>query len=170
MLSGALSEEQTRLRQRSISKDYTLNKNSKGCTHNDLSFWSYVLVYVGRSSCQQLTANSKCLSADRLRGVNTDTSTWLLPSDLFRTYSQTENSMANISQSKRVFTCNPMHDLRESRYKTSQAYFRLPQSRLQASTKRTYVFASDSTQDKLNRDKMAGMIAAGAHGVSNSRL
>ena len=34
---------------------YTSNK---GCTHNHLSFWSYVLVSVGRSSCQQLTNDS----------------------------------------------------------------------------------------------------------------
>ena len=46
-------EEQTRLRQRFPSKDCTPNINNKGCTHNHLSFWSYVLVYVGRSSCQQ---------------------------------------------------------------------------------------------------------------------
>ena len=32
------------------------------------------------------------------------------------------------------------------------------------------VYTSEPTQDKLNRDKMADMIAAGAHGVSNSRL
>ena len=30
--------------------------------------------------------------------------------------------------------------------------------------------AFDPTQDELNQDKMADMIAAGAHGVSNSRL
>ena len=31
-------------------------------------------------------------------------------------------------------------------------------------------YASEPDQDKLNRDKMADMIAAGAHGASNSRL
>ena len=51
-------KEQTRLRQRSISKDYTLNINNKGCTHDHLSSWSYVLIYVSRSSCQQLTNDS----------------------------------------------------------------------------------------------------------------
>ena len=39
---------------------------------------------------------------------------------------------------KRVLSCNPMRGLRESGHETSQAYFRLPQSRLQDSTKRTY--------------------------------
>ena len=72
-------------------------------------------------------------------GVNTDASTWLLPSDLFHTYSQTYDHMANLSQSKQVFLCNPTCGLRESHHETLQAYFRLPQSRLQASTKRTYV-------------------------------
>ena len=37
---------------------YTPNINNKGCTRNHLSFWSYVLVCVGRSSCQQLTNDS----------------------------------------------------------------------------------------------------------------
>ena len=37
-----------------IQRLYTGNINNKGCTHNHLSFWSYVLVYMGRSSCQQL--------------------------------------------------------------------------------------------------------------------
>ena len=46
--------------------------------------------------------------------------------------------VANFSHSKRVFSRNPMRDLPESRYKTSQAYFRLPRSRLQAPFKRTY--------------------------------
>ena len=46
--------------------------------------------------------------------------------------------MANFSQSKQVFLCNPMSSLRESCHKTSQTYFRLPQSHLQASTKPTY--------------------------------
>ena len=56
-------------------------------------------------------------------GVNTDASTWLLPSDLLHTYSQTLDRMANFSQSKQVFSCNPMRGLWESRYKTSQVYF-----------------------------------------------
>ena len=106
-------------------------------------------------------------------GVNADASTWLLPSDLFRTYSQPLGRMANFSQSKRVFSCNPVRDLRESCYTTQQANFRL-----QASTTRTYAhnwaifkrYASEPTQDKLNREKMADMIATGTHGVSNSRL
>ena len=71
-------------------------------------------------------------------GVNTDVSTWLLPLDLFCTYLQTYNRMANFSQSKWVFLCNLMRSLWESHCKTSQAYFRLPQSRLQVSTKHTY--------------------------------
>ena len=41
-----------------IQRLYSPNTNSKGCTRNHLSFWSYVLVYVGRSSCQQLTNDS----------------------------------------------------------------------------------------------------------------
>ena len=50
---------------------------------------------------------------------------------------------------------------------TLQAYFFLPQSRLWTSTKRTYVqetkqHPSEPTHDKLNADKMADMIAAGA--------
>ena len=70
-------------------------------------------------------------------GVNTDISAWLLQSYLFRTYSQPKDRVANFSQNKRVFSCNPMCDLRESLHKTSRAYFRLPQCRLQAATKRT---------------------------------
>ena len=66
-------------------------------------------------------------------GVTTVASTWFIPSDLFRSYSQTYDRVANFSQNKRVFSCNPMRDLRESRYKTAQAYFCLPESRLQAS-------------------------------------
>ena len=60
VLEGFLPEEQTRLRQRSLSKDsvHNTNINNKGCTHDHLSFWSYVLVYMGRSSCQQLTYDS----------------------------------------------------------------------------------------------------------------
>ena len=46
--------------------------------------------------------------------------------------------MANFSQSKGVFSCNPMRSLQELRYETSQAYFCLPQSCLQASMKHTY--------------------------------
>ena len=42
----------------SIQKLYTHNISNKGCTHNRLSFWSYVLVYVGRSNCQQLMSAS----------------------------------------------------------------------------------------------------------------
>ena len=60
--------------------------------------------------------------------VNPNASTWLLLSDLFRTYSQIWDRVANFSQSKWVFSCNPMRDLQEIHYKTSQAYFRLPQS------------------------------------------
>ena len=37
---------------------YAPNINNKGCAHNHLSFWSYVLVYVGRSNCQQLANDS----------------------------------------------------------------------------------------------------------------
>ena len=70
-------------------------------------------------------------------GVNTVASIRLLLSDLFRTYSQTWDRVANFSKSRRVFSCKPMRDLRESHYKTSHTYFRLPQSRLQASKKRT---------------------------------
>ena len=64
---------------------------------------------------------------------------------------------------------------RENR-QTQQVYFHLPQSRLQASMKYMYVcntrpFANsyEPTQDKLNRDKMADMVAAVAHGISNSQ-
>ena len=108
-------------------------------------------------------------------GVSTDTSTWLLPIDLFRTYSQIEDCIANFSQSKQVFSCS----LRESCHEPSQAYFRLPQSLLQTSTKCTHVrntrpfsnwYASKSTQDKLNWLEMADVIKAGAHSVSTSRL
>ena len=60
-------------------------------------------------------------------GVKAGASTWLLPSDLFRTYSQTFDRAANFSQSKRVFF--PMCGFRESHHETSQPYFRLPQSR-----------------------------------------
>ena len=67
-------------------------------------------------------------------GVNTDASTWLLPSDLFRTYSQTWDRVANLSQSKRVFSAALCPTCKES----SQAYLRLPQSRLQTSMKCTY--------------------------------
>ena len=56
VLEGFLLGEQTRLRQR--SKDYTSKINNKGCTHNHLSCWSYVLVYMGSSSCQQFTNDS----------------------------------------------------------------------------------------------------------------
>ena len=52
-------------------------------------------------------------------GVNTDASMWLLPLDLFCTYSQTYDCMVNFSQSKPVFSYNPMHGLQESRHKTS---------------------------------------------------
>ena len=72
--------------------------------------------------------------------VNTDASTWFLPSDLFRTYSQPQDRVANFSQNKRVFSCNPMHDLRESRYKTSQAQF-LPSTISLASLHETHVRA-----------------------------
>ena len=68
-------------------------------------------------------------------GLKTDASTWSLPSDLFRTNSQIKDRVTNFSQSKRVFSCNHMLGFRESRYETPQAYFHLPQSRLQASTK-----------------------------------
>ena len=68
-------------------------------------------------------------------GVNTDASTWLLPSDLFCTYSQTEDRVANFLQGNRVFLCNHTCNFQESRHETSQAYFRLPQSHLQTSTK-----------------------------------
>ena len=42
----------------SIQRLYTHTINNKGCTHNHLSFWSYVLVYVGRRSYQQFTNDS----------------------------------------------------------------------------------------------------------------
>ena len=57
-LKGFLPQEQTRFRQRSISKDYSPDINNNGCTLNHLSFWLYVLIYMGRSSCQQLTNDS----------------------------------------------------------------------------------------------------------------
>ena len=54
-------------------------------------------------------------------GVKTDASTWSLLSNLFRTYWPTLDRAANFLQSKRVFSRNPKRDLRESRYKSSQA-------------------------------------------------
>ena len=109
--------------------------------------------------------------------IASDDSTWLLPSELFRTYSQTSDHVANFSQSKQVCLCNPMCSLQESRYQTSQVYFRLPQSILQVSTKcmyacntRRFANGSEPTQDKLNGDKMVDAIAAAVHGISNSRL
>ena len=44
----------------------------------------------------------------------------------------------NFSQSKWIFSCNPTLRLWELHHETLHAYFRLPQSRLQASTKGTY--------------------------------
>ena len=41
-----------------VQRLYTPNINNKGCTRNHPSFCSYVLVYVGRSSYQQLTTDS----------------------------------------------------------------------------------------------------------------
>ena len=95
-------------------------------------------------------------------GVNTDASTWLLPSDLFHINSKTFYCLANCSQSKQVFSCNLMHGLRELCYNTLQVYFLLPQSHLPASTKCMYARDTRPTQDKLNWDKKADMIAAGA--------
>ena len=104
-------------------------------------------------------------------GGNTGASTLLLL-DLFRTYSKTYDRVANFSKSKRVFSCT----LRETCvYETSQAGVRLLQSRLQASTKRTYArdtgpFPNGTPWNKLNWYKMANRIAAEAQAVCNSRL
>ena len=54
----------------------------------------------------------------------------------------------------KVFSCNPLRDLRESRYKTSQAYFHLPQSRLQASAKRTHAHATRPFSNGTPRNQL----------------
>ena len=58
--ASRLSSRETNQAQTNINVQrlYTSNINNKGCTHSHLSFWSNVLVYVGRSSCQQLTNDS----------------------------------------------------------------------------------------------------------------
>ena len=53
--SRGTNQAQTKV---NIQRLYTPNINNKGSIHNHLSFWSYVLVYVSRSSCQQLTKDS----------------------------------------------------------------------------------------------------------------
>ena len=63
-----------------------------------------------------------------------------------------------------------MPGLQKPCHETAQAYFRLPQSHLQASIKHMYALASKPTKDKLNQDKKADVTAAGAHSISNSRI
>ena len=97
-------------------------------------------------------------------GVNTNTSTWFLPLGLFCTY--TQDHMANFSQSKQVFLCNHMRDMRELRYKPSQDHFRLPQSRFQASTQGTYTHNTGPFSNGTSLSKLRTMIAAGASATS----
>ena len=59
-----------------------------------------------------------------------------------------------------------MHDMRELRYKASQDRFRLPQSRLQASTQGTYTHDTRPFSNGTSLRKLRTMIVAGASATS----
>ena len=99
---------------------------------------SFSIFSFSREGSSYLGQSSKRLSADRLRCGHRRfymvTSVGIVSHIL-----ADPGWRGELLTKQRVFSCNPMRDFRESRYKTSQVYIRLSQSRLQASKKRTYV-------------------------------
>ena len=185
--------------------------NNKGCAQNHLSCWSYVLVYVGRSSCQRLTNDRirkrkqvwscNCPKKQNIQSTSCegsflfDQSSKRLSADRLRCEHRRFCMVTSVGLVSYIFADQgPRGELltKQSSF-LMQPYARLARTALQiftsqfspatislASIHETHVSArqwaslkrcaSEPTQDKLNQDKMAGMIAAGAQGVSNSRL